>query len=64
VDTWDDYPQQHREALKALKEIILQIKGIQPGKIVQTNEDVDYPAIPTMAKRQLATYLRTELLGS
>jgi hypothetical protein len=64
VDTWDDYPQQHGEALKALKEIILQIKSIQPGKIVQRNEDVDYPAIPTMAKRQLATYLRTELLGS
>ncbi len=64
VDTWDDYPQQHGEALKALKEIILEIKSIQPGKIVQRNEDVDYPAIPTMAKRQLGTYLRTELLGS
>jgi ATP-dependent helicase/nuclease subunit B len=64
VDTWDDYPQQRGEALKALKAIILQIKSIQPGKILQTNEDVDYPAIPTMANRPLATYLRTELLGS
>ena len=52
------------KALKALKAIILQIKSIQPGKILQTNEDVDYPAIPTMANRPLATYLRTELLGS
>ena len=64
VDPWDDYPSLHGEALKTLKGIILQIKNIQPGTIVPAAEAGDYPAIPTMAKRTLSAYLRTDLLGS
>ncbi len=64
VDPWDEYPSLHAEALKTLKSIIQQIKSIQPGAIKPAAEKGDYPAIPTMAKRNLGTYLRTELLGS
>jgi len=64
VDPWDDYPELHGEALKALKAIIREIKALQPGMIQATAEGAEYPAIPTMAERPLASYLRTDLLGS
>jgi hypothetical protein len=64
VDAWDAYPALHGQALDALKAIIREIKAIQSGMVRLPAVGAKYPAIPTMANRPLATYLRTELLGS
>ena len=64
VDAWEDYPEMHPLALKALREIITQIKGARPGKIKTDAVPAEYPAIPSMANRTLDAYLRTELLGN
>lgn len=64
IDEWDKYPELHGEALKVLKQVVLEIRSIGPGRIQPSADTAEYPAIPTMAKRNLGTYLRTELLGS
>lgn len=64
VDVWEDYSKLHGEALKSLQAIIKEIKVLQPGMIRSAAKGAKYPVIPTMAKRSLASYLRTELLGS
>jgi ATP-dependent helicase/nuclease subunit B len=64
VDAWEDYPEMHPLAFKALQEIITQIKGARPGQIKTAAAPAEYPAIPSMANRTLAAYLRTDLLGN
>jgi ATP-dependent helicase/nuclease subunit B len=64
VDAWEDYPEIHQLAFKALEEIITQIKAAQPGKIKAASVPAEYPAIPSMANRSLDAYLRTDLLGN